>query len=194
MRVCALIVHIIIMNGVFTALWRRIEFGYSYPLSIAITIPGPSYTSIISVGMAMGFSFLALLPRNLRSSILKVSFYTLPLAAFYLMILNVWLNTVFYGLYHFSIAGSAGYVFVISTAAVLTVMASIRSLSQRFLMLDRNLRVLYPQGVEGSLKVDLGACLALVFFLTTVLACLLWYCYIYDPSETFNPTWTGVFG
>jgi hypothetical protein len=52
--------------------------------------------------------------------------------------------------------------------------------------------------VESPFKdgylVDDGAWSSLVFFLMTLVVCVLWYAFIYDSTGTINPSWTDVFG
>ena len=47
---------------------------------------------------------------------------------------------------------------------------------------------------ENSADVDDGAVLSLTFCISSIVLCLLWYWLRYNPAETVNPTWTGVFG
>lgn len=107
-------------------------------------MPGPSYTSIISAGMALGFSAIAILPRPLRASILKSELSHANAGGLVSDDFEFQAQYLVYGRGPILFPGSAGYVSVFSTTGVLTVMTSIRFLSQRFIMLGRNLRVLHP--------------------------------------------------
>jgi hypothetical protein len=54
--------------------------------------------------------------------------------------------------------------------------------------------VLYRTGTEGQFNIDYRACLAFIFFLSTIGASLFWYGKIYNPNGTSVPVWTGVVG
>jgi hypothetical protein len=114
----SLIVHIVIINGVFRVLWR-LEIGSTYQLSATLMAPGPVYTSLISILMLTGLSFIALLPHSLTASVLNATFRALPLFTFYLMIVSIGANPIIYGFNNWIpwVSGSALYIFLISTLA-----------------------------------------------------------------------------
>ena len=67
-------------------------------------------------------------------------------------------------------------------------------------LLGRNILVRFQEigsfDTDGSPReyLDTKACLWLICFLTSFIICTLWYSERYDPSETIDPGWTGVFG
>jgi len=63
----------------------------------------------------------------------------------------------------------------------------------RLLQTFRLSLLMSPQ--SGSAEIDgVEAVLACFWFFCTLFYSLLGYAYLYNPSDTFNPSWTGVFG
>jgi hypothetical protein len=58
----------------------------------------------------------------------------------------------------------------------------------------RNLMLVIPQNNEDVLEIEEDAVLFLGIFFSNLMHCLLGYRFLYDPSGTVNPGWTGVFG
>jgi hypothetical protein len=85
-------------------------------------------------------------------------------------------------------------VYIGSTLSALAFSFAVEFLSMQFILLGKNLLVTYLDAQGGVPRIDQGAVLSLIFFLATILACVLWYGCVYDPSGTSNPSWTGVFG
>jgi hypothetical protein len=257
----ALIVHIVIMNGAFRMVWRRLlkEYGYqssiissayrnqtandtavaieepysglnsiafwdyymwstissnasiepNYALSYNFTDsgtdylrpePGHNYTGVISVifisACTAGVGFIIVFARPPLYTNRHASFIALPLFLLSLMLISTVANAISYqeSFWVLLLIGSPLYVFLISTIVTLAFIAFFCFLGRRFVLLGRNLLLLSPNGNNGQWTIDHGACLSLAFFLSTVIASLLWYAFLYDPADTFNPKWTGVFG
>jgi hypothetical protein len=50
------------------------------------------------------------------------------------------------------------------------------------------------EGADDADAVDQGAVWSLTFCIANIILCLLWYWLRYNPANTLNPSWTGVFG
>jgi len=83
-------------------------------------------------------------------------------------------------------------LFLLTPIALLFLEWVIRWLCSRYPVLSVNL-LMISETTQGS-KPPSGATWALVFFIVNLIVCNLWYCLRYDPTETVNPSWTGVFG
>lgn len=223
LAVTALNAHTVMMNGVFRAVSGAIsafplyligttpryplastfdlEDTSSTPSSIPnVTIPRNTtmtpwasgygrYTSlkyqvVVTSAMLIGLSILGPIFR-----FKSFNFFLVLLGLFYLMLANSAANFTFFG----SVSYTELYVFSVSGFAVPFVLVLLRYLCRGSSTLGQNLLVM-SRDENGDLNVDYGGCLALIFFLSTVFATLVWYCYVFDTSGTSVPVWNGVFG
>lgn len=198
----ALNAHAVLTNAVF-----RVVIGTTnpFPLFLIETLPripltvsafsassnyryrrytSPGYQVIVTTAMLLGLSILRSIFRFNSFNLLLVLF-----GLFYLMLGNLAGNAVLFA----SISFTEFYVFFISFVVVPLFVLFLRFLARRYSTLGQNLLVM-SRDANGDLKIDYGGSLALVFFLSTVFATLLWYCYAFDASGTSVPIWTGVFG
>jgi hypothetical protein len=200
----ALTVHVVILNGVFRAIFRHWKTFDNYQVTIDSRLSPLAYRStvsfdiviIISLGVLVFLALVFFLLQAFSFSIINNVFFIVPVVTFSIMLASYSVNISLIHLAspRMNIYLSAQYIFGISTVPLLCILALLQFLGRRFVMLGNNLLVTYPDGLDSKPRIDQGACLSLVFFLTTVLGCGLWYGCIYDSSGTFNPTWTSVFG
>lgn len=216
LAVTALNAHIVMMNGVFRVVsgtisafpLRLIGTTPRYPLANSFNLdstvsvsnssdtnvllhsyPYRRYTSIkyqfvVTIAMLIGLSVLGPVFR-----VKSVSLFLVPLGLFYLMLANSAANLTFFGAFSYTEL----YVFFVSFFIIPLFLLFLRYLSQRYSVLGQNLLVM-SQGSNGHLKIHYGGCFALLFFIGTLFATLVWYCYVFDASGTSVPVWTGVFG
>jgi len=92
--------------------------------------------------------------------------------------------------------GSSVVVFLMSTIVLISFLSLVQWCCMQFVKLGGILLVLFAEynGSTRRLRIDHMACLALTFFLNTIAVGVVGYCYIFDPTNTHNPAWTGVFG
>ncbi|KAH7327363.1 hypothetical protein BKA65DRAFT_481074 [Rhexocercosporidium sp. MPI-PUGE-AT-0058] len=194
----ALTVHTVILNGALRVVYRTWRLSLT-PKAKVRSLPGWQYSTTISAGYVsvISIAVIAYVTVSLfvfrRLRMRTASIFILPLFTTYLMLVSAFLNVVAYGNY-FTSSKSAEYVYIWSTVSMLAFLMIIQYFGRRFNSLGHNLLITYIDGAEGGVKVDVLACFSLIFFLVTVLACLLWYGFIYDSTGTSNPSWTGVFG
>ncbi|CAG8961780.1 hypothetical protein HYFRA_00006323 [Hymenoscyphus fraxineus] len=144
----------------------------------------PDYQLLVTIVLLLGSGILAF---GFRVRTINIPFILLGLI--YLMFANSAANMAFYGLPSYTEI----YVFTISFLVVPSLVLTLRYVGRHYSTLGQNLLVMSRRS-NGSLKIDYGGCLAFVFFMSTVLATVLWYCYVFDTSGTSVPVWTGVFG
>jgi hypothetical protein len=193
------------------------QFAASQSPSGGAASPGSVIT--MSLGMIPGIALVLFYLRISKSFLIEIA---LLLLLTWLLLVNIGFNSSYYQLLatviespgdvsvspalsalalnssNYSLMAkssfSAQYVFVVSTVFALVFLYFVEFLGRKFLMLGKNILIAYPDAQGGAPKIDRGVILSLIFFLTTILACLLWYGCVYDPSGTSNPSWTGVFG
>lgn len=194
----ALTVHTVTLNGAPRVVYRTWRLS-STPQATIRSLPGwqysttvlASYVSLISIAM---ITYVALVYFGCRRMRLRITtIFILPIFTTYLMLTNMSLNAVAYGAL-FTSSKSAEYVYIWSTVSILAFLLIIQYFERRFNSLGTGLLITHPDIADGGVKVDLAACFSLVLFLVTVLACLLWFGFIYDSTGTSNPSWIGVFG
>ncbi|PVH89500.1 hypothetical protein DL98DRAFT_102290 [Cadophora sp. DSE1049] len=206
LAIIALTVHTVVLNGALRVVYRTWKLpqtpqaklhtlpnGQQYP-----TTTSASYVSVISIAMVAYVSLSIAFSRRMRLQVTSI-FFLLFFTTF-LMLFNTSTNTVMFA-WHVLNAGSYGdnlrssvYVYLSSTTLMLAFLLFIQCFGQRFKAVGCNLLITYSDEAEDGMKVDVVACFALVFFLVTILACLLWYGFVYDSTGTSSPTWTGIFG
>lgn len=148
----------------------------------------PPYTLATSLAMWIGVGAMVFLLRSHRASLVPAVYF----ASFFLMLVGTATSVGLHGFLTYSY--SSVYVWLGTTAALSMLLVLMRFLVPRFVMLGRNLLVLYRNGPDDHARIDYGATMSLAFFISTLAATLLWYGYVYDPSGTSVPVWTGVFG
>jgi hypothetical protein len=136
--------------------------------------------------MCFGIAAMSFFGRNQSFSVV-VAFFA---GYFYLMLVNTGSNLGMYGY----VSGSSTNVWGIVTIAAAVFLLLTRFLVPRFAMLSTNLLIAYRSVSDDHARIDYGASLSLAFFLCTLGATMFWYGYVYDPSGTSVPVWTGVFG
>jgi hypothetical protein len=188
--IAALTIHVVLVNNIFRISLPLLD--NTYPLSAEVMSDkyvSAAYTAIVSV---------TIFPAGLILSLLQYQYnvVVVSIGLFYIMLGNTATNSLVFEMVIFgaSRSYSSVYAWAMSTIMTSVVLLFIRFLSQRFIMIGRNLLVLYRNATEGQFSIDYKACLALVFFLNTIVASLFWYSNIYNSSNTSMPVWTGVFG
>jgi hypothetical protein len=191
--IAALIIHVVLINNIFRISLPLLD--NTYPLSAEVMsnkYVSANYIAIVSVTIfPAGLIFSLFLHQY--NMVGFVGFVSIGL--FFIMVGNTTTNSMVFGSVIFGAKSfSSVYAWAISTIMSSVVLLIIRFLSQRFIMIGRNLLVLYRNSTEGQFSIDYRACLALIFFLSTIVASLFWYSNIYNSSTTSMPVWTGVFG
>ncbi|KAH7400133.1 hypothetical protein BKA64DRAFT_707818 [Cadophora sp. MPI-SDFR-AT-0126] len=202
----ALTVHTVILNGALRIVYRTLRSrtipqaelqiqpdGQQYP-----TTTSASYVSIISTATVACISLSIAVSRRMRLQITGIV-YLLFFTTF-IMLFNTSTNTIMFAWQVLNAAAygdrlrSSIYVYILSTTSMIASMLFTQYLGRRFEALGNSLLITRSERTEDGVKVDVVACFAFVFFLATILTCLLWYGFIYDSSGTSSPSWTGVFG
>jgi hypothetical protein len=204
LAVSALAVHIVILNGIFRAVYRKWRLncclqsygsGGIYSLT---PYPDPCIaqrilrTSICMLGLGGILTFILRQLgywRSGRNSALVLPFLNIFLVIFSVAIRESPTYALGAGTTH-----SAVYTFGLTTSGFVIIFSTLKFLVSRFVLLGKNLLITFPDGDESSPKLDHGGFLSLLLFLSTVLGAALWYGYIYDSHGTVNPSWTGIFG
>jgi hypothetical protein len=184
----ALILHVTMLNTVFRILWAFLEITY-YPLSAGVKMRDyahPGYISIVSIGVWIGVGLVGFLFRNRDINLMWIFLSALPS----IMLSSSAANAIVYQ----RSSLCSGYIWVVATMTISIFLWLASLLCRRFVMLGRNLLLLYRTGHEGQFHIDYAACLCLVFFFSTLIATLFWYGHMYDYYGTTVPVWTGVFG
>jgi hypothetical protein len=194
----ALIVHVVVVTNVFRIISRTQTARWSSPLTTVEIFE--KYARYIRIDYVLTVSAAVWVP----VAIMIVIFGQFSALAYLLL----WLFFIMLGdlggtslvsLVSGSTHSSGRFFSVVHVWAITTVMSSIlvlviRFLSQRFIMIGRNLLVLHRNGTEVQFSIDYRACLAFIFFLSTIGASLFWYGKIYNPDGISVPVWTGPFG
>jgi hypothetical protein len=210
LAIAVLVIHVVLMNSVFRIISGRIDSKDSHwskkilqigtPATIdsfngprtirdwnySFRYATPEYTGVTSFGMGFGIAAMSFFVRN-QSFNVVVAFFA---GYFYLMLVNAGSNLGMYGY----VSSSSAKVWGIVTIAAAVFLLLTRFLVPRFAMLSTNLLIAYRSVSDDHARIDYGASLSLAFFLCTLGATLFWYGYVYDPSGTSVPVWTGVFG
>jgi hypothetical protein len=186
----ALIFHTVIINGVFRVFSRRLWWPSNASAYNAIVM-GYSYITTVSLGLLLVVALLCCSQDRFRTAIRSTTVITV-LATFLIMIGSTAGNAMAFANFVFPPASAISFLELTSFVLFLQVVA--RFLGRRYAIVGKNLQVVYIDEIEGELEVDNIACSALAFWLITILGSILWYSYIYDPSNTFSPKWTGIFG
>jgi hypothetical protein len=188
----ALIMHVVVVNNIFRIISRLLD-GTSPLTTVEIFETYPRY---IRPNYVLTVSAAVWVPAGLMIFIFGLQSNALAcfiLGLFFIMLGNLAGNSWVYRSSHSNIYTPV-HVWTVSTIMTSVLVLVIGFLSQRFIMIGRNLLVLYRNGTEGQFSLDYGACLAFIFFLSTIGASLFWYGKIYNPDGTSVPVWTGVFG
>jgi hypothetical protein len=211
--VAALVVHAVMLNGVFRDVFRKWRHS-SPPIwsksSHAIYPPKPFgliigiipviETSICMVGFTAMLCFIL---RRLGFS--RSSAFVFPILDYCLALVNVVINIMRCNWCTYSYQytpscrkcnnyHSSQYISGFTSAGYIGKFTLVYYLSSWSVRLGKNLLVIFPRGNENSSKLDHAGFLSLFLFLATILGAILWYGYIYDSNGTINLSWTGIFG
>jgi hypothetical protein len=206
----ALISHLVVSNSTYRSVWRLLCPSGDYPLSSTIAeefrwksypyrVMNPRYTFSVTTILLLTMGLATFFPRSVKN-FLAVSYVAWFLFSCQLMLVTTFINSIaYYGVYSTPSGGfvsSTIVVFFFSTITVASFIPLLWWCCMQSVKLGRILLISFSEyhGSTRRLKVDYVACLALAFFMNTVVACVLGYCYIFDPTNTYNPVWTGVFG
>jgi hypothetical protein len=146
----------------------------------------PGYISIVSIGAWIGVGLVGFLFRNQDISLMWIFLFSSPS--------NTLSSSAANAIVYQRSSLCSGYLWVVATMTISIFLWLASLLCRRFVMLGRNLLLLYRTGHEGQFQIDYAACLCLVFFFSTLIATLFWYGHMYDSYGTTVPVWTGVFG
>jgi hypothetical protein len=86
------------------------------------------------------------------------------------------------------------YACVVTIVLIVLSAYLVQLVGKRSGTIARNLLTSYQGDTEDRYEVDHMACLALLFFLSTIFTTLGRYANFYDSDNTHMPKWTGVFG
>jgi len=215
LALAALVVHAVMLNGVFREVFRKWRYSSSLiwsDIPRVVNPPKPLYSivgicPVIEKSMCM-IGFVAILSFILRElGFSRSSTWFFLILDYCLAVVNVVMNimrcdwctysyndsapcrTKYCNIYH-----SSQYIAGFTTAGYVGIFTLVYFLSSWSVRLGKNLLVIFPGGNKNSSKLDHVGFLALLLFLATVLGTILWYGYIYDSDGTVNPSWTGIFG
>jgi hypothetical protein len=158
--------------------WKR--FNHEEPFNIIAFIV--SFVMLVVYAYTFTVFGLVVVFRKLSNNVRKV----LLLAWIVLILLGyVWENQLFYYIAFltlvFNIEETICTFFVIACAYI-------PSLNVGLLLSDISV------SHDRHYDIHVGSIGAFCLFISVLFFALIGYAYIYDPSGTFNPTWTGVFG
>lgn len=202
LAILALVVHSVLVNAAFRDLWRITPMGFNHthqPLRLLRLLDTLSLSGFLLLLVAIFSLVVAPSPRKHQA-------YLALLSTIFLFLLGLGGSgitrardpfhrtspVVKLPLYLFR--GSALAVCYINSTLSLSIQLFLPIAARHSLMLGRNLLVLRSARSEGDQAIDHIAVLTLLYFWSTALATVLWYCFVYNPIGTFNPTWTRVFG
>jgi hypothetical protein len=190
--ITALIMHMVVVNNIFRIISQLMDGTY------VLTPVGTfkKYSRYIRLDYLLSVSAAVWVPAGLMILIFPLQSNVLAsflLGLFFIMLANLGGNALVRSTNRNNIYSPVN-VWATSTVMIPILVLIIGFLSQRFIMMGRNLLVLYRNGTDGQFSIDYRACLAFIFFLSTIGASLFWYGTIYNPGGTSVPVWTGVFG